>query len=49
MILFNFSKNAVIFKTFYIYKILTSVRKYENFYHTETRQLICNTNQWTDF
>ena len=52
MILFNFSKNAVIFKTSYIYQntnVCLEIPFSENLYHTETNQLICNTNQWTGF
>ena len=52
MILFNFSKNAVIFKTSYIYQntnVCSEIPFSKNLYHIETSQLICNTNQWTDF
>ena len=52
MILFNFSKNAVIFKTSYIHQntdVCLEIPFSENLYHTETNQLICNTNQWTGF
>ena len=52
MILSNFSKNAVIFKTSYIYQntnVCSEIPFSKNLYHTETSQLICNTTQWTDF
>ena len=52
MILFNFTKSAVIFKTSYIYQntnVCSEIPFSKNLYHTETSQLICNTNQWTGF
>ena len=52
MILFNFSKSAVIFKTSYIHQntdVCLEIPFSENLRHTETNQLICNTNQWTGF
>ena len=52
MILFNFSKNAVIFKTSYIYhntNVCSEIPLSENLYHTETNQLTDNINQWTGF
>ena len=52
MILFNFSKNAVIFKKSYIYqnaKVCSEISFDESLYHIETSQLICNTNQLTGF
>ena len=52
MILFNFSKNAVIFKTSYIYQntnVCSEIPFSKNLYHTDRNQLICNTNQWTGF
>ena len=53
MILFNFSKNAVIFKTSYIYQstnVCSEMPFSKNLYQIETSQLIiCNKNQWTGF
>ena len=53
MILFNFSKNAVIFKTSYIYQntnVCSEIPFSKNLYQIEASQLIiCNTNQWTGF
>ena len=52
-ILFNFSKNAVIFKTSYIYQntnVCSEIPFSKNLYQIEASQLIiCNTNQWTGF
>ena len=48
IILFNFSKNAVIFKTFYTSqnaKVCSEIPFCKNLYHIETSQLFCNTNQ----
>ena len=48
MILFNFSKNAVIFKTSYIYQntnVCFDIPFSKNLYHIEPSQLICNANQ----
>ena len=52
MILFSFCKNAVVFKTFFIYQntnFWTEIPFSKNLYHIETTQLICNTNQLTGF
>ena len=53
MILSNFSKNAVIFKTSYIYQntnVCSEIPFSKNLYQIEASQLIiCNTNQWTGF
>ena len=52
MILFNFSKNAAILKTSYMYQnanVCLEIPFSKNLYHKETSQLICNTNRWTDF
>ena len=52
MILFNFSQNAVIFKTSFRYQntnVCSEIPFSKNLYHTETSQQICNTNQWADF
>ena len=52
VVLFNFSKNDVIFKTSYIYqntKVCSEISFSKNLYYTETSHLICNTNQLTDF
>ena len=53
MSLFNFSKNAVIFKTSYIYQntnVCSEIPFSKNLYQIEASQLIiCNTNQWTGF
>ena len=51
--IFNFSKNAVIFKTSYIYQntnVCSEIPFSKNLYQIEANQLIiCNTNQWTGF
>ena len=51
--IFNFSKNAVIFKTSYIYQntnVCSEIPFSKNLYQIEASQLIiCNTNQWTGF
>ena len=52
MILFNFSENAVIFKTSYIYQntnVCSEKPFSENLYYRETNKLICNPNQWAGF
>ena len=53
MILFNFTENAVIFKTSYIYQstnVCSEIPFSKNLYQIETSQLIiCNKNQWTGF
>ena len=52
MILFNFSKNDVIFKTSYIYRnayVCSEIPFSKNLYHIETSELIYNTNQLTRF
>ena len=48
----SFCKNAVVFKTFFIYQntnLWTEIPFSKNLYHIETTQLICNTNQLTGF
>ena len=52
MILFNFSKNAVIFKTFYTYQntnVCSEIPFCKNLYHIEISQLFCSTTQVTGF
>ena len=52
MILFNFSKNAVIFKTFYTYQntsVCLEIPFCKNLYHIEISQLFCSTTQVTGF
>ena len=53
MILFNFNKNADIFKTSYTNQntnVCSQISFSKNLYQIETSQLIiCNTNQWTGF
>ena len=52
MILYNFSKNAIIFKTSYIYQninVCSEIPFSKNLYHIETSKLTCNTNQSIGF
>ena len=52
MILYNFSKNAIIFKTSYIYQninVCSEIPFSKNLHHIETSKLTCNTNQTIGF
>ena len=47
MILYNFTKNAIILKTSYSYQnmnVCSEMPFSKNLYHIEISQLICNTN-----